>query len=187
MTVGIAGLGLIGGSLAKAYKADGHTVYGFDTDEAILSFTRVSGAIAGVLAVIPAALLFLCMLGFYPQIMQSTLPIGVIFASLNSAPMVYIFNLALLGTLVETACGMIFSVITRFEQNYIKKAQKPPAALAPALSIVLLLAGAFLSSLGLKDLIKTGYGAMTWVFLAVFALPVMTVGVRALLRRNGKL
>ena len=51
MTIGIAGLGLIGGSLAKAFKADDNTrtVYGFDTDEAILGFAQLSGAIDGVL------------------------------------------------------------------------------------------------------------------------------------------
>jgi len=51
MTIGIAGLGLIGGSLAKAFKANDttHTVYGFDTDEAILGFAELSGAIDGTL------------------------------------------------------------------------------------------------------------------------------------------
>ncbi|MCL2819255.1 MAG: prephenate dehydrogenase [Oscillospiraceae bacterium] len=52
MTIGIAGLGLIGGSLAKAYKNSqpaGHTVYGFDIDSAILSFAQLSGAADGVL------------------------------------------------------------------------------------------------------------------------------------------
>jgi len=49
MNIGIVGLGLIGGSFAKAYRADGHTVFGYDTDSAILSFARLSGAIEGVL------------------------------------------------------------------------------------------------------------------------------------------
>jgi len=49
MNVGIVGIGLIGGSLAKAYKADGHTVYGFDTDKSISSFAQLSGAIDGLL------------------------------------------------------------------------------------------------------------------------------------------
>ncbi|MCL2070202.1 MAG: prephenate dehydrogenase [Treponema sp.] len=49
MTVGIAGMGLIGGSLAKAYCAEGHTVYAHDSDEAILGFTQLSGAAKGVL------------------------------------------------------------------------------------------------------------------------------------------
>ena len=49
MTIGIAGLGLIGGSLAKAYREAGHEVYGFDKDEAILGFAQLAGAISGVL------------------------------------------------------------------------------------------------------------------------------------------
>ena len=50
MTIGIAGLGLIGGSLAKAYKAARHNVLGFDTDEAVLGFARLSGAVDGILS-----------------------------------------------------------------------------------------------------------------------------------------
>jgi prephenate dehydrogenase len=49
MNIGITGLGLIGGSLAKAYSGEGNTVYGFDTDEAILGFAQLSGAVSGVL------------------------------------------------------------------------------------------------------------------------------------------
>jgi len=49
MNVGVAGLGLIGGSLAKAYRSGGHTVYGYDIDDSILSFAQLSGAINGVL------------------------------------------------------------------------------------------------------------------------------------------
>ena len=45
MTIGVAGLGLIGGSFAKAYKSAGHTVYGFDTDLNTLKFAKIAGAI----------------------------------------------------------------------------------------------------------------------------------------------
>lgn len=44
MKVGIVGLGLIGGSFAKAYSRAGHTVLGQDTDPAVLEFARLSGA-----------------------------------------------------------------------------------------------------------------------------------------------
>ena len=43
MKVGICGLGLIGGSMAKAYKAAGHTVYGFDKNTSALGFAQLSG------------------------------------------------------------------------------------------------------------------------------------------------
>lgn len=50
MTVGIAGLGLIGGSLAKAYKRDDSvTVLGFDANESVCGIARAAGAIDGVL------------------------------------------------------------------------------------------------------------------------------------------
>jgi len=45
MNVGIIGLGLIGGSLAKAYKTAKHTVFAHDTDKSILDFAIMSGAV----------------------------------------------------------------------------------------------------------------------------------------------
>jgi prephenate dehydrogenase len=45
MDIGIIGLGLIGGSFAKAYKAAGHTVFACDTDKSILDFALLSGAV----------------------------------------------------------------------------------------------------------------------------------------------
>ena len=49
MTVGIAGLGLIGGSLAKAYKENGETVFGYDIDKSTLSFACLSEVLDGEL------------------------------------------------------------------------------------------------------------------------------------------
>lgn len=45
MKVGILGLGLIGGSLARAYSKAGHCVYAFDADSSILSFAQLAGAV----------------------------------------------------------------------------------------------------------------------------------------------
>lgn len=49
MNVGILGLGLIGGSLARAYAVAGHTVYAKNRSESILSFAMLSGAVHGKL------------------------------------------------------------------------------------------------------------------------------------------
>ena len=45
MIVGIVGLGLIGGSAAKAYKAAGHTVYAFDINRQIVGFAQLEGTV----------------------------------------------------------------------------------------------------------------------------------------------
>lgn len=46
MLVGIVGLGLIGGSFAKAYSKEGHTVLGTDLSEQVLGFAMLSGSVA---------------------------------------------------------------------------------------------------------------------------------------------
>lgn len=49
MTIGIVGLGLIGGSLAKAYQRVGATVYGYDQNTSVTEFAKMAGAIDGQL------------------------------------------------------------------------------------------------------------------------------------------
>lgn len=46
MTVGIVGLGLIGGSFAKAYAEAGETVLAFDANRSVLDFAVMSGAVS---------------------------------------------------------------------------------------------------------------------------------------------
>ena len=66
MNVGILGLGLIGGSLARAYALEGHTVLACEKDESILSFAMLAGAVHGKLdeSTIPSCDLIL--LAIYP-------------------------------------------------------------------------------------------------------------------------
>jgi uncharacterized membrane protein YkvI len=53
-----------------------------------------------------------------------------------------------------------------------------PRALRPALAFgVMLLAVYAASAVGLIDLIARGYGTLTWVFLAIYVLPLMTWGI----------
>lgn len=50
MNIGVVGLGLIGGSMAKSIKSrTANTVYGIDTDKETMLFARMSGAIDGTL------------------------------------------------------------------------------------------------------------------------------------------
>ena len=56
MKVGIVGLGLIGGSFAKAYSADGHEVYAYNRSRQTLDFAIMSGAVfrAGSTSITPS-------------------------------------------------------------------------------------------------------------------------------------
>lgn len=50
MIVGIVGLGLIGGSAAKAYKAAGHIIYAYDINESVTGFAHLEGIVDEVLS-----------------------------------------------------------------------------------------------------------------------------------------
>ena len=67
MTVGILGLGLIGGSLARAYAIAGHKVYAAEKDEAMLSFAQLAGAVDGPLTSENMGECDLILLAIYPE------------------------------------------------------------------------------------------------------------------------
>lgn len=67
MIVGVVGLGLIGGSFAKAYAKDGHTVYAYDIDNSILKFSILSGVVKDELTKDKLSQCDLILVCTYPQ------------------------------------------------------------------------------------------------------------------------
>ena len=67
MKVGILGLGLIGGSLARAYAIAGHTVYVQNRDRSILSFAMLAGAVDAELTCENLPSCDLVLLAIYPD------------------------------------------------------------------------------------------------------------------------
>ena len=49
MIVGVAGIGLIGGSFARDYKSAGHTVYVYDRTPAVAQYAMLAGVADGLL------------------------------------------------------------------------------------------------------------------------------------------
>lgn len=68
MTVGIVGLGLIGGSLAKAYKkTEGIKVLAYDINDSIVDFANISGAVDAPLTMENIAECDILLLAAYPK------------------------------------------------------------------------------------------------------------------------
>ncbi len=67
MTVGILGLGLIGGSLARAYALEGHRVLCCEKDEQMLSFAMLAGAVEAALTPENISQCDLVLLAIYPE------------------------------------------------------------------------------------------------------------------------
>ena len=67
MTVGIVGLGLIGGSFAKAYHAAGATVLACNRSRSVLDFAMMSGAVDGELTQDNVSACDLVLIALYPE------------------------------------------------------------------------------------------------------------------------
>ena len=68
MKVGIAGLGLIGGSLAKAYNKSGAVVYGYDGNRVVQDFAKLQGVLEGDLDENTVKECDLLLVALYPQV-----------------------------------------------------------------------------------------------------------------------
>ena len=66
MIVGISGIGLIGGSMAKAYKKAGHTVLVYDIDKSMAAYAQLSGAADGELTEEKLPTCDLVLIALYP-------------------------------------------------------------------------------------------------------------------------
>jgi prephenate dehydrogenase len=67
MIVGILGLGLIGGSLARAYAIAGHTVYAAEKNTDMLAFAQLAGAVDAPLTDENIGFCDLILLAIYPE------------------------------------------------------------------------------------------------------------------------
>lgn len=67
MTVGIVGLGLIGGSFAKAYKEAGHTVYAWNRTHSVVEYAEISEIINGELTAENLGECDIVLVSLYPE------------------------------------------------------------------------------------------------------------------------
>ena len=126
-----------------------------------------AGALVGPIAIIPAILFYLAMVGQYPEVLERPLPANYLLELLGSRAFQITFQVVLFGTLIETGAGLIHAFNERIAGVFKARGDGMPALLRPAIAVVLLVAGSLLSRFGLVNLIATGYGTMTWLFMAI--------------------
>lgn len=137
-----------------------------------------AGLLCGPLSMTPALLFFLGMAASYPEIVAAPVPSDFMIQALELGWMEILFYLVVFGTFVETGTALIHAINERLSSAWSEGGRALPRWLRPvvaaiALIIAIVLAGRF----GLIDLVARGYGTLTWLFIAVFVVPVMTLGV----------
>jgi len=139
-----------------------------------------AGLIAGSMATVPFVLTYLAIMGFYPdaEVTGATVPWIVMLRRVGGDALLTLFALVIFWTLVETSTGMIHAIVDRIAVNLAETRRAPMTRVqVGGLTVAVLTAAALLSRIGLIDLVARGYTAMAYGFLALFALPLLTVGV----------
>lgn len=135
------------------------------------------GLLAGAIGVIPALLLLLAMGCNLASCVSAEVPVTVIFQMLNMKWLYIIFEIVLFGTLIETGAGFIKAVDDRIEIAYAKAGNSVPVWMRPTITIAAVVIGICVSTFGLTGLIAKGYGTASWGFLAIYVVPMLTIGI----------
>lgn len=187
---------ITGGSIEKGWALGGfkYAFYNLGIIPAVLFSVRHietrkeavgAGIAAGIIGIIPGVLLYLAIIGLYPEILDATVPTNYILETIQLPIFQIIFQVVLFGTLIETGTGFIFAVNERIASVHTEKNTKMPSWITPTLTIVLLIIGIIIAQFGLIGLIAKGYGTITWGFFIFYVIPVLTLGVYKIIKFKG--
>lgn len=138
----------------------------------------IAGAFAGPIGMIPAILFLLGMSTSYPEILEVPVPADYMMQQLSLGWMTLIFYIVVFGTFVETGTALIHSINERIDHVFLEKSLQMPRWLRPTIALFTLFVAVVLADrFGIINLIAKGYGSLTWAFLLVIFLPLVTVGV----------
>ncbi|WP_428684952.1 YkvI family membrane protein [Sphingopyxis sp.] len=144
----------------------------------------VSGLIAGPLAMAPAILFFVAMIAFYPGIIDETLPSDFMLQQLKMPLFHLLFQFMIFAALLESGAGSVHAINERVDAARRARGRAPLGRRARGgIAGALLVGCMFLADrFGLVTLIASGYRTLSWVFLAVYVVPVLTIGMARLAR-----
>ncbi len=149
----------------------------------------IAGIASGPIGMLPAVFFFIAMIGQYEALVaegsDGVLPVTILLNSLRGAEfLIYLFPIVLFGTFIETGSALIHGVNERLDQAFAERSVQMPRWMRPAVAIaVLILAVVLADAVGLTNLVAQGYGTITWAFLLIYVLPLLTYGLWMLARQ----
>jgi uncharacterized membrane protein YkvI len=150
--------------------------------------TLIAGFLAGPLGMLPGVLFYIAMIGYHEELASVSLPSAFLLGKLGAPWFEWAFQIAVLLTLVDTGVALLHSINERVAKIYEEKARPMPRLLRPALAIGIMVVSVYAAAgIGLVDLIAKGYGYLTYAFIALLIVPVLTIGLWRLLRASSRM
>lgn len=146
----------------------------------------VAGVLSGPLAMLPGLFFFLCMLAWYPRIGDVALPSDFILRQLDLPVFHVLFQMMIFSALLESGTAVVHACNERIARAWQGRGggrlgRTPRSVVAGCL----LVGSIFIADrVGLVALIAQGYRGLAYMFLAIYVLPLLTIGVWRLLHRD---
>lgn len=136
----------------------------------------IAGVLAGPLAMLPAFVFFICMAA-WPEVEQAVLPSDFLLERLDLPPLRWAFQVMIFIALLESAVGGVHAVNQRIA-NSLSGGAELSVGWRLAISVALLTVAVFLADkIGLIELIASGYRYLSYAFLLIYVLPLLTLGL----------
>lgn len=145
-----------------------------------------AGLLAGPITIIPALLFYIAMMGQYPIIGDEPVPATFLMATLNINWLEFIFQIVVFGTFVETGTALLHAVNERLEGTFVEQGKHLPKIARPIIAIAFLVLAVIAAEVfGIVKLIASGYGMITLAFIIILIIPMMTIGLWKITRKEG--
>jgi uncharacterized membrane protein YkvI len=145
-----------------------------------------AGLIAGPLAMLPALMFFVCMTAFLPHMADEALPSDFLLGQLGQPAFHLAFQVMIFAALLESGTGAVHAINERIASAWRHRHGTTPSVSARATITLGLLVICMLVAdrIGLIALIANGYRALAYVIIALYIVPLLTIGLWRL--RTGK-
>lgn len=138
----------------------------------------IAGLLAGPIGIIPGILLFIGLVGFYPQVLDVAIPTSLLLDAIDSELLRMALVIIMFGTFIETGAGLLHGLNERLAQAYAQRQKRMPQSMRLGIAIGILVLTSFIGKwVGIVELIGKGYFFLTYAFIAVFLVPILTIGV----------
>ena len=144
-----------------------------------------AGIIAAIIAIVPAIIFHVTFSSAYPQVGEQDIPVYWMMNLYAMGWLPIAFTIMLFGTLIETGAGVLQGVNERID-NYLHERGRPSLHRwgHTGVAVGFMALALAVASIGIKDLIDKGYGTMALGFLAIYFVPLVTVGIYRLVQSS---
>ena len=148
----------------------------------------VSGLLAGVLMTIPWFLTYFSLMSFYPseEVLGAQIPWLVMMISIDAPAICSVaFGVVMGWSLFETSSGVIHALLGRINVGLAEINKKELDSKKQAvITVVILVSACLMSKFGIIALIEKGYTAISYAFMVLYLVPILTIGVYKILKKE---